>query len=78
MPDRQQFTVTRGNNVTVSMPSATISGKITDSTTGTVLVDFTGPNAIQFPQIMATLTAAQRSTFIDVLVDFLVNAKTGF
>lgn len=78
MADRQQFTVTLGNNVNVAMPSAVIAGKITDSTSGAVLSDFTGANAIQFPQIVSTLTAAQKRQLVDLLVDFLVNVKTGF
>ena len=73
MPDLQSFSVTR--NGTVSLPAAPtwiIAGKITDSQTGAVLQDFTGANAVNFPQVLGNLTNAQQDDFVQrVVIDIL-------
>ena len=72
MPDLQNFTVTAIGSASVNVPRFTISGQITDSRTGAVLRDFTGANAITFPNVLGTLTAAQRLKVLDLLAEALL------
>ena len=72
MPDLQKFTVTAIGSANISVPRFTISGQITNSRTGAVLRDFTGANAITFPNVLGTLTAAQQIKVIDILAEALL------
>jgi hypothetical protein len=74
VPDLLAFQVVR--NGTVSLPNAPtwkVSGQIVDSTDQTkVLADFTGGNAVNFPQVLGQLTAAQMDAFVnDAIMDIL-------
>ncbi len=77
MADLLEFSVVR--NGTVSLPNAPtwlINGKIVDSATQqTVLRDFTGANAISFPQALANLTAAQMNSFVEAITLELIRRR---
>jgi hypothetical protein len=79
VPDLLGFTVVR--NGTVSLPAAPtwkISGRIVDSKKQqTVLQDFTGVNAVDFPQVLGNLTAAQQDDFVAKVVMDLLSKRFG-
>jgi hypothetical protein len=78
MPDIQNLTVTQLANATISMPRWSIAGQVVRSQAPhDMLADFTGANAIVFPTILSTLTAAQRLQLLDLILRFLIEAKTG-
>jgi hypothetical protein len=69
MPDLVQFSITRLANASVSIPRWTVAGRIVDSKTQqTVLQDFTGANAVTFPNVLGNLTAAQQDDFVQHVV----------
>lgn len=78
MPDFQDFSLTR--NGTVSLPNAPqwrVELRITDSQTGEELRDFTGANALSFPQILGQLTAAQQDEFVAMSMAWLIHKRAG-
>ena len=77
MPDFQNFSITRGNNVSLSVPVWTIEGKITNSQNGSVIQDFTGANAVKFPQILGQLTIDQQNQFVEEIIQILIHRKFG-
>ena len=78
MPDLTDFSITPQGSSSVTVPRATIAGKLVDSQTGILLADFTGANAIQFPSVLATLSVAQRKDIIDLIATLIINQKAGF
>ena len=65
MPDLQNFAVTRNGTATLTnAPRWTISGQVTNSKTGTVIRDFTGANALSFPQVFAQFSAADQDDLV--------------
>lgn len=77
MPDLQNFSVTPGTAANVNIQRFTIECQITDSNTGAVLHDFTGANAIQWPSVMGTLTAAQRRSILQDIVNRIIYMRAG-
>lgn len=77
MPDLQNFTITAQSAANVNVPRALISCLITDSVNGAVLADFTGANAINFPGVISTLSAADRAELADMIATWLVFKKAG-
>jgi hypothetical protein len=78
VPDFQQFSLVR--NGTVSLPNAPqwkFELLITDSTTGETLHDFTGANALFFPQILGQLTPEQQDEFVAHSVNWLIHKRAG-
>ena len=76
MPDLVEFSVTRISNASVSLPRWTIAGKLVDSKTQqTVIADFTGVNAVTFPTVLTTLTAAERDEMVQMIVMWLLQKK---
>ena len=76
MPDLLNHKITRLANVSVSLPRWQIEGTLVDSQTQTqVLADFTGANAIVFPQILTTLTVADREEMVQMLVQWVLQKK---
>lgn len=79
MADLKNFTVTRGANVQVTIPTYSISGQVVDSTDQTkVLADFSGANAISFPQILGQASQAQLEALLQLIIRAIITAKTGF
>lgn len=75
MPDLQELVITRGGNKNVNMPEYTLSFQITDSTTGAVLRNYTGANALKFPAVLATLTEEQQTELVHRIVGWIANKK---
>lgn len=75
MPDLQNFSVTAASAVNVNVPRFTISCQVVQG--ATVLADFTGANAIQFPSVLSTLSAAQRRELVDLIANTIVYQKAG-
>lgn len=77
MPDFQSLGITDLADASVTVPRFQISCKVTDSQTGAVLSDFTGANALTFPNALATLTAQQKKTLLRGLVKRMILMKAG-
>lgn len=77
MPDFQQFSVTRSGTANLTVPTWAVEVKITDSKTGATVRDFTGANALSFPQILGQLTAAQQDEFVAASMNWLIRKRAG-
>lgn len=77
MPDFQNFAVTRENVATITTQTHQISGQITDSADGHLIADFTGPNALDWPGCLSTLTPADQDAIVNNLAQELLERKAG-
>lgn len=78
MPDFLNFKITALGAANVNVPRAQIEATIVDSQNqATVLADFTGANALIFPAVIGTLTAAQRLELAQLLAGWLLRTKAG-
>lgn len=77
MPDLSQFSITPNGTANVNVPRAIIAAKILDSGSGAVLSDFTGVNALNFPGVLSTLTAAQRLEIAQDVANKILFMKAG-
>jgi hypothetical protein len=75
--DLQNYSLTAGGAATLTLPQHTIAGRVTDSTTGATLADFTGDSALSFPSVLATLTAAQRDELLSQIAQQILLMKAG-
>jgi hypothetical protein len=77
MPDLNNFAVTRAVAVNANVPSHQITGTLTDSSTGKSIADYTGPNALSWPAVLATLTVAQQDEIVGLVANRLIEMKAG-
>ncbi len=78
MPDLLNFSITPLAAVNVNVPRASIAATVVDSgNQNIVLADFTGANALNFPGVISTLTAAQRQELIQMIANWLIFTKAG-
>jgi len=77
MPDIRNLVITPQTSANVNVPRATISCTIHDSKTGAQLFDFTGANAVAFPGILSTLTAADRLELLHLILTWLLAKRMG-
>ena len=78
MADLLDFQITPLAAVSVSVPRAQIAGRFVDSDTQqTTIADFTGANALIFPAVITTLTAAQRLALARMIAVWLLRVKAG-
>jgi len=78
MADILQFQITALASASVNVPRAQIEGKVVDSANqSTVIADFTGANALIFPAVITTLTAAQRLELAQLIAGWLIRTKAG-
>lgn len=84
MANIQQFTVVRNGTVNISaFPRYTITARVEEVNPATGLMetvvggDMTGANALTFPGVLTTLTAAQRDDFVQMVATWLVRTKAG-
>ena len=76
MPDLANFSVTRTTPLTINnAPRWIISGQITNSKTGAVIRDFTGANAVTFPQILGNFSQAKQDELVNQWVLELLRAQ---
>lgn len=74
--DLRNFSVTiDGSTVNANIPSATVSFKVFDTTTGQQLKDFTGANTVSFPQMVAALSAAEKKALLEHIIQWIVAKK---
>lgn len=72
----QQFATTIGASKSVSVPQVTITA-VVYSNDGALLADFTGANALLFPNVLTSLTAAQRQALVDQIAQAIVLMRAG-
>lgn len=76
MPDLKNFTITGRANATLNVPRATLSGLVVSSDASqTVLRDFTGANAVLFPEVLSNLTAAERLELVEFIAMWLLTKR---
>lgn len=76
--DIQNFTLTPNGTISVTVEQYTVSAKVVEPRRGgAVLFDFTGANTVSWPQVLHTLTDAQRQELIRNTLVWLLQIKTG-
>jgi hypothetical protein len=76
MPDLANFAITSTGNANINnFPTASVSGQVVDSKTGALIRDFTGANAVSFPAVLSTLTAADRLELLQNICIWLLQKK---
>jgi hypothetical protein len=75
--DLNNFSISLLGSAAVNVPRIQIEAQVLDSTTGAVLNDFMGANAIIFPAVMTLLSNADRRELADVLGQWLVRKRAG-
>lgn len=72
----EQFSITpTGSNRSVSMPIADVAFLIRRLDTNEVIRDFTGANAVQFPNFMGGLTTTQKRELLTQIVQWIIEIK---
>lgn len=77
MPDLQNFSIVRTGTASLTVPVWTVSGQICDSSSGAVLRDFTGGNAVSFPQVLGSLSQTQQDEFVQTVILWLLQKRFG-
>lgn len=78
MPDLQNFTLTQTGMKNLRTPEFRIEATIIDDTVDPpVTRDFTGANAVLFPQELENRTQAQRNEIIENIAIMLLYMKAG-
>lgn len=77
MPDFNNFAVIRTTAANVNVPTHRFEGQLTDSSTGAVLADYTGGNALAWPGVLATLTSEQQDEIAQDLAQRIILLKAG-
>lgn len=77
MPDFQSISITDLADASVTVPRFQVSCQVKDSQTGAILSDFTGANALTFPNALGTLTAQQKRSLLRGLVRRMILMKAG-
>lgn len=78
MPDLWNFSATRSGNANLTVPTWAISGKVVNRGGGLAELDFSGANALSFPQLLGQLTAAQQDNWVEFVVHDLVRRRLNF
>ncbi len=74
MPDYTDFLVTRQPPSSITMPTWRIELRVVDAA-GTVIRDFTGVNALTFPNVLATLTTAEQQDLVERIAHELIQRR---
>jgi len=75
--DFQNVSVSQLVAATINVPRFAVELTVNDSRTGTVLNDFTGANRLVWPDVITTLTAAQRRALLEQVMVQIVAMKAG-
>jgi len=75
MPDLQQFSVVRGTNKSLTVPTWSIEFQVCNSETGAVISDHTGANAIAFPQVLGQMSDEAQDELVRRLVMHLLELR---
>lgn len=72
------YSVTRLANASLSVPRWSVEGRIVDSQTQqTVIQDFTGANAVLFPNVLGNLSNAKQNQWVEEVVRDLIFRRFG-
>jgi hypothetical protein len=77
MPDLNNFAVTRTDAANINVPTHQFAATVTDSSTGATIADFTGPNVISWPSVLATLSPVQQDQIAQQIAQKIVLIKAG-
>lgn len=78
MADLLNFAITPLSSANVNVPRATISARVVDSNDqNIVLADFTGANALTFPGVLSTLSAADRLELAQAIATWIIFKRAG-
>jgi hypothetical protein len=72
----QQFSYASQGVASITVPRAQIFGQLYDAN-GVLVADYTGANAVSFPQVLATLTPAQALHIVDMVAPYVLACKAG-
>lgn len=75
MADFQDFTLSPLGSANVNVPRATISVRVTDSTSGATLLDLTGANTIAWPAEWGQLSNAERRDLGEIIAYWLIRRR---
>lgn len=71
----QSFGFTAGEAANLNLPTHTITAIVDQD--GQIIADYTGANAIQWPAVLALLSADQRTALMDEIAQRIVLMKAG-
>lgn len=77
MADFKGTTVTGLAAANINVPRFAVELQVVDSTTGALLSDFTGANRLVWPDIITTLTPAQRRQLLETVMISIISMKAG-
>ena len=76
MADLMDFVMTPLGPAAMTVPRVQITGRVVDSADQSIVLgDFTGANAILFPNVLAALNQEQRLTLMRMIVGYLIDLK---
>lgn len=72
MADLMDYSIVPDGNVVATVPQFLVSGKVVDSEDQDVVIhDYTGPNAVVFPDVLATMSSDQQAAFIQMSANWI-------
>jgi hypothetical protein len=77
MADFRNFQLTAQADASLTVARINIEATVVDSTTGAVIADFTGANAVQFAIRVPGFTAAQHRAIAEQLARDILHMKAG-
>lgn len=75
--DFQQFSITRLAAAQLTVPRWSIALQVTDSQTGALVKDFTGANAVVFPNVLGQLSNTEQDEMVAMIVNWLIQRRIG-
>ena len=78
MPDYQNFKIEKLANIRINVansPQYRISLTVNDSNSGEELRNYTGANAILFPDILLSLSDSDQQELIELITNWLINKR---
>jgi hypothetical protein len=75
MANLQNFGVTSGNPAQINVPTHVITATVDEG--GEVIADYTGQNALRWPEVLATLSSEQQQVIADTVAQTVVLMKAG-
>ena len=78
MADLWNYSVASNGFVSALVPSFIVSGQIVSNNHQTIITDFTGVNAINFPNVLVGASVIQQQAIIAELARWVVQYKTGY
>jgi len=75
MPDLANFSTVPASPGNLNSPRHKIEGQLVEGST--ILNDFTGDNAIFYPDVLATLSVENQNEIVGMVAERLINMKAG-